>query len=97
MFPPLPGLEEGDGEGGPGDDSEEGGLESASYWKRKEALLRSSTVSLGVGERFFSGNCSQNQPVEMYIQRCIYRDVYTDSIDCCSTSCTLGQEQAVKH
>uniref|UniRef100_A0A8C5CTW0 SH3 domain and tetratricopeptide repeats 2 n=1 Tax=Gadus morhua TaxID=8049 RepID=A0A8C5CTW0_GADMO len=48
------GLEEGDGEEGPGGDSEEGGLEPASYWKRKEALLQSSTVSLGVGEKFFS-------------------------------------------
>ncbi|CAL8271130.1 unnamed protein product [Boreogadus saida] len=48
------GLEEGDGEEGPGGDSEEGGLEPASYWKRKEALLQGSTVSLGVGEKFFS-------------------------------------------
>ncbi|XP_059919096.1 SH3 domain and tetratricopeptide repeat-containing protein 2 isoform X2 [Gadus macrocephalus] len=48
------GLEEGDGEEGPGGDSEEGGFEPTSYWKRKEALLQSSTVSLGVGEKFFS-------------------------------------------
>ena len=66
MFPPLhPGSEEGDGEEGLGGDSEEGGLEPASYWKRKEALLQSSTVSLGVGEKFFSGNCFQTQSVEI--------------------------------
>ena len=68
VFPPLPGPAEGDRGEGPGGDSEEGGLEPASYWKRKEALLRSSTVSLGVGEKFFSGNCSQTQSAEVYIR-----------------------------
>ncbi|XP_028271867.1 SH3 domain and tetratricopeptide repeat-containing protein 2 isoform X3 [Parambassis ranga] len=41
--------EEGDGFGG---ESGEGGTETDSYWKKKEALLRGSTVSLG--EKFSS-------------------------------------------
>ncbi|CAL8357544.1 unnamed protein product [Merluccius merluccius] len=48
------GLEEGEADEGPGGESGEAGLEPVSYWQRKEALLRSSTVSLGVGEKFFS-------------------------------------------
>ncbi|KAG7253559.1 hypothetical protein CRUP_035721, partial [Coryphaenoides rupestris] len=48
------GLEEAEGEEGPGGESGEGGVEPVSYWKRKEALLRSSTVSLGTGEKFSS-------------------------------------------
>ncbi|KAM3867056.1 SH3 domain and tetratricopeptide repeat-containing protein 2 [Diretmus argenteus] len=35
-------------------ESEEGGVEPDNYWKRKEAFLRGSTVSLGVGEKFSS-------------------------------------------
>ncbi|KAM4621768.1 SH3 domain and tetratricopeptide repeat-containing protein 2 [Polymixia lowei] len=45
-----PGLESGEG----GVESGEGGAEPDSYWKRKEAFLRGSTVSLGVGEKFSS-------------------------------------------
>ncbi|KAG7264167.1 hypothetical protein CRUP_014992 [Coryphaenoides rupestris] len=48
------GLEEAEGEEGPGGESGEGGVEPVSYWKRKETLLRSSTVSLGTGEKFSS-------------------------------------------
>lgn len=36
-------------------ESGEGGVESESYWKRKEAFVRGSTVSLGVGDKFSSG------------------------------------------
>jgi len=61
VFPPTPGLEEAEGEEGPGGESGEGDGEPVSYWKWKEALLRSSTVSLGTGEKFFSGNCCQTQ------------------------------------
>ncbi|XP_071759362.1 SH3 domain and tetratricopeptide repeat-containing protein 2 [Centroberyx gerrardi] len=44
----------GEEEEGPGVESGEGGAEPDSYWKRKEAFLRGSTVSLGVGEKFSS-------------------------------------------
>ncbi|KAJ3587748.1 hypothetical protein NHX12_011345 [Muraenolepis orangiensis] len=48
------GLEEGGGEDGPGGESGESSSEPVSYWKRKEAFLRSSTISIGTGEKFFS-------------------------------------------
>lgn len=38
-------------------DSEEGDVETDSYWKKKEAFLRGSTVSLG--EKFSSGRCNE--------------------------------------
>uniref|UniRef100_A0A673W1Y2 SH3 domain and tetratricopeptide repeats 2 n=1 Tax=Salmo trutta TaxID=8032 RepID=A0A673W1Y2_SALTR len=43
-----------EGEEGPGVESGNGEVESDSYWKRKEAFTRGSTVSLAVGERFSS-------------------------------------------
>lgn len=36
-------------------ESGSGEVESDSYWKRKEAFTRGSTVSLAMGERFSSG------------------------------------------
>ncbi|KAK6298075.1 hypothetical protein J4Q44_G00311300 [Coregonus suidteri] len=48
-----PGVE-GEEEEGPGVESGDGEAEPDSYWKRKEAFTRGSTVSLAVGERFSS-------------------------------------------
>ncbi|XP_062332333.1 SH3 domain and tetratricopeptide repeat-containing protein 2 isoform X3 [Osmerus eperlanus] len=55
-FPGNDLMAQGSGEEseGPGAESGEGGEESQSYWKRKEAFARGSTVSLAVGERFSS-------------------------------------------
>lgn len=46
-------LSEGEEEDGPTVESGEGEAEADSYWKKKEAFLRGSTVSLG--EKFSSG------------------------------------------
>ena len=50
-FVPLSGA--GEDEDGPVVESGEGGVEPDSYWKKKEAFLRGSNVSLG--EKFSSG------------------------------------------
>lgn len=52
--------EEGDG---PVVESFEGDVEPDSYWKKKEAFLRGSTVSLG--EKFSSGTCNPASPLSI--------------------------------
>lgn len=52
--------EEGDG---PVVESFEGEVEPDSYWKKKEAFLRGSTVSLG--EKFSSGTCNPASPLSI--------------------------------
>lgn len=62
IFFPSPGA--GEEEDGPVVESGEGGAEPDSYWKRKEAFFRDSTVSLG--DKFSSGindaACTVHQP-----------------------------------
>lgn len=44
-------------------ESFEGEVEPDSYWKKKEAFLRGSTVSLG--EKFSSGTCNPASPLSI--------------------------------
>lgn len=56
-------------EDGPVVESGEGGVEPDSYWKKKEAFLRGSTVSLG--EKFSSGTFNDAFAVFSTIEHCL--------------------------
>ncbi|XP_076018862.1 SH3 domain and tetratricopeptide repeat-containing protein 2 isoform X2 [Genypterus blacodes] len=53
-FPGHDIMTQGVEEDGPAVESGEGGVEQESYWKRKEAFPKGSTISLGVGDKYSS-------------------------------------------
>lgn len=67
-------LGSGEEADGPVVESFEGEVEPDSYWKKKEAFLRGSTVSLG--EKFSSGTCNPASPLSIscLVAFFLYRD-----------------------